>query len=476
MKALNFHIGWKNWVLPVVLLLGYVGFQLYRIQTVPLSNDEVFSIYHAQMDNGSIIKELSKGNNPPLFELILHQWIKLGGIGSMYVRILSLIFSILTLFTLYRFSKEFKSENLAIWAVLFLGISNVYGQLAIEARAYSLMFLLLSVSLFCLQRFVKTGNFWFALGWSSAEVLACYAHFFALWVGIAVVIAFLFWNRSQFKKLGGAIIIGALMYLPYLPILWHRFFNTANEGTWLTPAPFDAPYFTLWKFTNSPLVAIASFILLIWATFEAFKPKSSMVIKIVVLWFWLPFIGMYVLSLNHPFSIPMFTDRYVSFVMPALFIGIIYVLLKFHWVYRTLLMVLMVAGISFEKNYLDYRTVLPIVTKFQTDNPGKPIILAPSHQGLSALYYAYPNEFQKVATDSIYFVHYNQLKPYHVFTLEKGQITVIQQEVEHELGFAVLNVEQRKDDENILQKISSGFHLTRSTPVGLHARFDEYQK
>ena len=59
----------KVWLIGVFIFS--IVFKYFLLQKNDLSNDEIFSIYHAQMPLNELFRELSTGNNPPLFESIL---------------------------------------------------------------------------------------------------------------------------------------------------------------------------------------------------------------------------------------------------------------------------------------------------------------------------------------------------------------------------------------------------------------------
>ena len=82
-------------LLNIIIKVMYLSFQ-------PISHDEPFTVYHAQFDFYNIIHYLKNYNNPPLFELILHFWIKCFGISPFSVRFLPMLFSSLSVVLFYK--------------------------------------------------------------------------------------------------------------------------------------------------------------------------------------------------------------------------------------------------------------------------------------------------------------------------------------------------------------------------------------
>jgi uncharacterized membrane protein len=95
----------QNFYVPILLVLLNAILKIIFIESRAIANDEPFSIFTAQMDVPALLAELAPGNNPPLYELILHGWIKIFGIGPFAVRFLPYFFSCFTVFFIYNIFK-----------------------------------------------------------------------------------------------------------------------------------------------------------------------------------------------------------------------------------------------------------------------------------------------------------------------------------------------------------------------------------
>src|SRR3954468_23777111 len=92
---------------PVILFVLNFFTKLVFLTSQEIALDEPFSIYHAQFPVFVIIEQLKGYNNPPLYEIILHFWIRLFGISPFSVRLLPMLFACLSPVALFYFAKNY---------------------------------------------------------------------------------------------------------------------------------------------------------------------------------------------------------------------------------------------------------------------------------------------------------------------------------------------------------------------------------
>ena len=397
-----------------------MGIHLIGLDALSLTSDECFSIYHAQMSPRLIYQHLSTGNNPPLHEWILHYWMLWFGDSAFAVRFLSLIFSSLTTALIFvlgtQISAARSEENAAnsstgmIAAILFLS-SNYSTFLAHEARTYNLTLFLGVLSTIAFIGALKSGKIKHFLIYGLIGGLLCLSHFFGIWILLAQGSFWLLWNkesRPALKSMIWAALGFGIAFGWYIPNLWYRFVDSASQGTWVNPAPWDAPYLTLWKYLNTPLATISAIGLLIYLPFYLFKNKSNRTRQNQILIFWifaLPFFGQWLLSLDHPFSIPMYTERYAGITLPFLCLSLSVSISalplslgKHISAIKTIsLIALMMLGRSLTPaNQASAKEALQTAKVSLAANWGKtPIILEPYHSAFQVLYYADHNRFKQ---------------------------------------------------------------------------------
>src|ERR1700758_4354644 len=170
---------------PILLFLLNLGLKLWHLTTAAIGHDEPFSIYYAQSSLSALFEELEKGNNPPLFEVILHFWIKLFGISPFSVRMLPTLFACLCPVVLYYFAKRNFYLRVGIFSSLLLTFSDLLLYYSHDCRVYSLFVLLTLLSFYyyleiiCSNRTTLFKQILFVV-FSTLLIYAHYFGFFAL--------------------------------------------------------------------------------------------------------------------------------------------------------------------------------------------------------------------------------------------------------------------------------------------------------
>jgi len=444
-QRINIPIININISLALVLMLNFI-LKIIYINALPLEGDEPFTVFFCQGTLPELIEMIKTENNPPLHFLLLSIWVKIFGISPFSVRFLSYLFSCFTVIYIYKIGSNFFSHFVGFFASLFFTFSSLNMLFSHEARVYSLFAFLTAGAFFyflkCLKSKTANNNF---IKLTLFNSLIIYAHFFGfivLFIQVLTLIYIIINNKIEFKKFIYSYIAVFLLYLPYLIIFINRFLYSTSNGTWVSPpTDISALYFMLWSFCNVPFITVLLIVFLLMALFiYLFKQKNKDInfqTILVLIWTFVPFIGMYILS----FKVPMYLDRYLVFVsigfylIFALAIYNLRVLLNIKYVYILSFAVSLLFIISFEpKKEIDKRKANECALKIKEikeKNPSTLVILSPDYTFRTFSYHynrEYFNDYKNTITllnnENIFPVNNINLIPNHILKLKNDIVFI----------------------------------------------------
>lgn len=313
-------------------ILGLIALQLCVcipfLDSFPVDLDEPFSIFYSQQPLAEFVPFLLKGNNPPLYFILLSGWIKLFGISAFALRFLSLIFACLTIIPLFKLSKKVVKKEFAIGVCGFFIFSTFNHYHALEMRMYSLMVLETVTIVYLLYIwFFEEKRYFLLLGILNAALL--YTHYLGIFIVGIELILFAIYYRSVGRKgfVFGfiAFAFSSLLFLPMLVKSISNVSNFASSGTWLETPNLTELYGNVIRFFNYNISFFILFGLLITGALVfrldlkarllgLLKEKKKL---FVFVFFILSYGGMFVFSFVVQ---PVFLDRYLLFTSPFLFI------------------------------------------------------------------------------------------------------------------------------------------------------------
>jgi len=266
--------GLKVTLLPLFLVFINLVLKLRHFGAQSIAGDESFSIYIAQFDLSAIIHYLSQGNNPPLFEIILHYWIKIFGIGVASVRFLSCLFSSITVWYVYKIGFKFFSFKAGLLAAVLFTLSNYQMYFAHETRVYSLFLLLTCISFYAYLNLMKKGSIQFRIIHALTIVLLPYAHYLGFFVLFIQLVISLLFKETRTKTLKIYVInlmIALVCFIPFVTVFIKRLHDLTAYGTWIQPVKNLGQLHDVLKFlTNDSLTNYLIVITIIWFVIQKF--------------------------------------------------------------------------------------------------------------------------------------------------------------------------------------------------------------
>ncbi len=172
----------KDYLLLAEIILSGGILRLISLGKYSFWPDELASFQRAHLPLPALIREL-KGNQP-LYETFMHFWVKLGS-SDAFFRLPSAIFGILALYFLFLLSREIFSKKVSFTAVILFAFSPLHVLFSRIGRVYSLLTLLVILSLYFFYKWSRENNFSYGAGFILFTTLSLYAHFSAYLIFLA---------------------------------------------------------------------------------------------------------------------------------------------------------------------------------------------------------------------------------------------------------------------------------------------------
>jgi len=202
----------------LILILG-LFLRLYHLGVPSLWFDELMTAGRIDYPIIQMVKNLFVSPFPPLYYVLMHLWVSIFGVSEITLRFPSLIFSVLSIFFIFKLAKELYDKEVGLISALLLSVSPYSINYAQEAKMYSLLWFLGILSFYYFYKFTKDHHHKDLFLYILFTTLSIYT----LYVGFLFMLAqnvsyFIFFEKKQTKKwlLGQFIIL--LLYLPWIYI------------------------------------------------------------------------------------------------------------------------------------------------------------------------------------------------------------------------------------------------------------------
>lgn len=214
-------------LLLIAITVAALMLRLCFLGTTSLWIDEIWSIRISHLPWNLYLWSIRHQDpNMILYYCMLHVWMKLGDSEAM-VRGLSVLWGVATVPVLAMFGAQLFGRRAGLIAGLLLTINVFHIQYSQEARSYSLVILLVSLSSWCFVSCVESPRWYKWACYSFLSTLAIYSHLFAIFVIMSHVLSML-WApgvRGLWKQVATALLVVGVCVLP-LAVSWYTLVHT----------------------------------------------------------------------------------------------------------------------------------------------------------------------------------------------------------------------------------------------------------
>jgi mannosyltransferase len=326
----------RTWRVFPLLALAF-GLRLWRLDAQSLWWDEIDTVFLAVSPPSLAWDDILRvGNQVPLYYLLLRPWTALGH-GEFWIRYPSVWWGVLTVALTFRLGHRLANRRVGAIAAGLLSVLPFHIWYSQEARAYSMLAALVTVSYFLLSHLARRpcdSRRWVIYGVTTLAIL--YTHYFGTLLLLAQAIPILaHWRRKRmlvwrWLKVASLAALALVLWMAASQVLLPGGFKRAPID-WIDEASWYEPLLTFHTFglgsTAYPahwwnwLTCAALLIAFIWGVRRQLDDtRSSLVSGMMVCWPLVPIVMMWLLSVRLPGLTnrrSIYMDRYVTWLLPV---------------------------------------------------------------------------------------------------------------------------------------------------------------
>jgi uncharacterized membrane protein len=309
----------------LILIVAGAFIRFFRLEYSGLWIDEIFSMLGSSPEKSlRDVYDYSVSDQPPLFFVILHYWLKFFGNTDFAGRALTCLFGLGGIVSIFFLGKEIKNEKVGLMASFITTLNWFHTDISKEIRFYPLVFLLVSLSYLFFLRSIRRQRIADFLLYAILTGLLLNTHYYGMVVFVSQMLIFalvlVFFRREGRLIIGGlaAGVIAGLSFLHFLPVIMKDSGISQFHVKQVGPA---FPFEFLWSYIHEP---VEFTIYLVFAMFtlaqvvKKFRQRELTIVHLVVFG-WI-FFGILIPLTYSLLKIPLLTPKYTTIIVPALLV------------------------------------------------------------------------------------------------------------------------------------------------------------
>lgn len=180
-----------------------------------------------------LISEFSKGDfHPFLHYVTLGLWGSVWGFSEISMRLVSVVFGLVTIYFTYLIAKKIQNHRVGIFAALFLSVNPLHIYYSQEARMYSMAAMGVAINFYYFLDFLKTHKQRWNLGFILSFLLVFFTDYVASLIVVSQLVILVFKDRNAITFWLKNLLVIGIIAIFWLPILSDQFMGgmrTSNE-------------------------------------------------------------------------------------------------------------------------------------------------------------------------------------------------------------------------------------------------------